>query len=68
MLVFAGIFTAINAAVIFMKLRAKRYADAVADSAILSVLAKLFAGSLGGLVIATTASVILSVFFYFHFY
>ncbi len=68
MLVFAGIFTAINAAVIFMKLRAKRYADAVADVSILSVLSAVFAGSLGGLVITTTASAMLSVFFYFHFY
>ena len=59
-----GIAVAFNFLVIKVKFERKRYADAILDVFLLTVISFLFAGSFGGLVVATVASAIISVYLY----
>ena len=56
-----GIAVAFNFLVIKYKLEKKRFADAALDIILLTVVSFLFAGSFGGLVVATVASAIISI-------
>ena len=58
-----GIATAFNFLIIKWKIEKKRYEDAGLDFIILVILSMLFSGSLGGMVIATIASAIVSIMF-----
>lgn len=55
--------TAFNILVIKWKVENKRWEDAMFDGIILFVLAAIFAGSFGGLVVATITSLIISIYF-----
>ena len=57
---------AFNVLIIKHKLEKFRYADAALDTAVLFVLAILFAGSLGGLQVATVASAIVSIYLWYN--
>ncbi len=59
-----GIATAFNCLVIKHKFEKQRWADGTLDAALLVVLSILFMGSFGGLVVATIASAIISVYLY----
>jgi len=60
-----GLVTAINFIVIKIKSDRKRWEDAILDLSILALLAYVFGGSYGGLVVATTTSLVISIFFLF---
>ena len=60
-----GIATAFNCLVIKYKFEKQRWADGTLDATLLVVLSLLFMGSFGGLVVATIASAIISVYLYF---
>jgi len=60
-----GVAVAFNFLVIKAKFEHKRLADATLDLILLTVISLLFAGSFGGLVVATIASAIISIFLYF---
>jgi len=57
-----GIATAFNVLIIKWKVEKLRYQDAAFDFLVLAVLASLFSGSMGGMVIATITSFIVSVY------
>ena len=57
-----GIATAFNALIIKWKVEKLRYEDAALDVLVLVVLASLFSGSMGGMVIATISSFIVSIY------
>jgi len=57
--------TAFNALIIKWKVEKGRYEDAFIDVGILVVLASLFSGSMGGMVIATISSFIVSIYLLF---
>jgi len=59
-----GIAVAFNFLVIKVKFERKRYADGILDLALLTIISFLFAGSFGGLVVATVASALISVFLF----
>jgi hypothetical protein len=59
-----GIAVAFNFLVIKYKFEKKRYADGVLDVVLLTIISFLFAGSFGGLVVATVASAIISIILY----
>lgn len=59
-----GIVTAFNMLVIKFKVDKKRYEDAFFDTALMVVLALLFAGSYGGMVVAMVASLVISIVFF----
>lgn len=54
-----------NFMVIKYKFEKKRYADATLDLILLSTISFLFAGSFGGLVVATVASALISIYLIF---
>ena len=60
-----AIAVAFNFLVIKYKFEKKRYADGILDVSLLTIISFLFAGSFGGLVVATVASAIISVFLFF---
>ena len=60
-----GIAVAFNFLVIKAKLERQRYADAGLDASLLVVISLLFSGSFGGLVTATIASAIVSIYLFF---
>jgi len=60
-----GVAVAFNFLVIKYKFEKKRYADAILDVSLLAIVSFLFAGSFGGLVVATVASAIISILLYF---
>jgi len=60
-----GVAVAFNFLIIKVKFEKRRLADATLDLLLLAVISFLFAGSFGGLVVATVASAIISVFLYF---
>ena len=60
-----GVAVAFNFLVIKVKFEKRRVADATLDLFLLTVISFLFAGSFGGLVVATIASAIISIFLYF---
>jgi hypothetical protein len=57
-----GMATAMNVLIIKWKLEKKRYEDAGFDAAILVLLSLVFSGTYGGLVVATIASAIISLY------
>lgn len=57
-----GIATAFNFLILKWKFEHDRYADAFLDILTLTVLSFLFSGSYGGLVVATVASAIISLY------
>lgn len=59
-----GLVSAFNLIVIKMKLERKRYEDAFFDLGLMTVLAYLFAGSYGGMVVAMVASLAISLYLY----
>lgn len=61
-----GIAVAFNFLVIKAKFEHNRYSDAALDLILLVIISFLFAGSFGGLVVATVASAIISVYLYFY--
>lgn len=63
--IFIGIAVAFNFMVIYFKLQRHRYADAILDVSLLAIISFLFAGSFGGLVVATVASAIISCVLFF---
>ena len=60
-----GFATAFNILVIKFKIERKRYADGIFDAICLMLLAGVFAGTLGGLIIGTIASAVISVSLFF---
>lgn len=60
-----GIAVAFNFLIIKAKLEHNRFADACLDAALLVGISLLFSGSYGGLVVATVASAIISIYLYF---
>jgi len=61
-----GIATAFNILVLFKKAELHRYADAFCDGALLVILSLVFGNTLGGMLVATVASAIISVYFMFN--
>lgn len=61
-----GTATAFNILVIFRKAELHRYQDAFLDASLLIVLSLVFGGSLGGMMVATVASAIISIYFLFN--
>ena len=61
-LLIIGIVVAFNFLVIYAKASNKRFLDAGLDFILLSVLSVLFGGSYAGLVVATVASAIISLY------
>lgn len=57
-----GLATAFNALIIKWKMEKARYEDAALDVAILFVFTSLFSGSMGGMVVATISSFIVSIY------
>jgi len=57
-----AVVTSMNFIIIKWKIEHKRYEDAALDSIVLFILASLFSGSLGGLIIATITSFIVSIY------
>ena len=61
--ILVGMATAFNMLIIKWKLEKERYEDAILDGTILFTLAFTFQGSYGGLVVATIASAVISLYF-----
>lgn len=59
-----GIATAFNIIVILIKLERGRYADGIFDATFLILLAGVMGGSLGGLIIGTIASAVISIYLF----
>lgn len=57
-----GIVSAFNLIIIKVKLEKKRYEDAVFDLSLMALLAFLFSGSYGGMVVAMIASLAISIY------
>lgn len=55
-----GLAAAFNVLIILKKIRLKRYEDAFLDAGILALLSWVFGGTLGGMMIATVASAVVS--------
>ena len=55
-----GLAAAFNVLIILKKIRLKRYEDAIIDAGILALLSWVFGGTLGGMMIATVASAVVS--------
>ena len=64
LIIVGGIFTALNLTVIIYKLRHSMYLNAFIDAALLVALAKVFGGSITGLMTATVASFFVSVYLF----
>lgn len=63
-LVIIGVVVAFNFLVIYAKVKASRYLDAFIDVTLLSIISVLFGGSYAGLVVATIASAIVSLYLF----
>ena len=61
-----GLATAFNILVIFRKIELKRHQDAFFDAALLIMLSLVFGGTLGGMMVATVASAVISIYFLFN--
>ena len=61
-----GLATAFNVLIIFRKVEKKRHQDAFFDAGLLVLLSLVFGGSLGGMMVATVASAIISLYFLFN--
>lgn len=60
-----GTAVAFNCMIIKYKFEKQRWADGTLDTLLLVALSVLFMGSFGGLVVATIASAIISIYLYF---
>jgi len=60
-----GVVVAFNFLVIYAKLSNKRYLDGILDVTLLATISILFSGTYAGLVVATIASAIISVYLFF---
>lgn len=60
-----GIAAAFNFIVIYAKIQTERYADAFLDAFTLTALSYIFAGTLGGMQVATVASALVSIWLFF---
>ncbi|MCF6330284.1 MAG: hypothetical protein L3I99_01895 [Sulfurimonas sp.] len=60
-----GLIAAFNMLIIIIKLRMNRYADAGLDVSIFIILNYIASGTLTGMMIATIASLVVSIFLYF---
>lgn len=56
-----GVVSAINLLIVKVKVERKRYEDAFFDVALMTLLAFLFSGSYGGMVVAMVASLVVSI-------
>lgn len=65
LLLIVGISVAINIMVIKVKIEKKRYLDAALDGTILGILTVVFGGSFNGLITATVASSVVSMWLWF---
>jgi len=61
-----GVSTAFNILIIFKKIELERYQDAFFDGGLLILLTLVFGGSLGGMMVATVASFVISFYFLFN--
>ena len=61
-----GVVTAFNFIIIKIKFTRGRYVDAILDLCAILVLGAMFAGTMGGLMIAMIASCIISIYLYFN--
>jgi len=61
-LVIMAVATAFNLMVIKWKFEHERFADATLDAGLLGILALVFGGSLGGMMIATASSALVSLY------
>ncbi len=59
-----GLATAMNIAVIKLKVEKERYPDAILDATLLIILAWIFGGSVTGLAVATVASAFISLYLF----
>lgn len=57
-----GLVSAFNMLIIKIKLEKKRYEDAIFDACLMALLAVLFAGSFGGMVVAMVSSFCVSLY------
>lgn len=57
-----AVSTAFNLMIIKWKLEHSRVADGILDAALLAILALVFGGSLGGMMIATASSALVSLY------
>lgn len=60
-----GIAAAFNFLIIKWKIEKQRYSDALLDAIILATLSLIFSGTLGGMVIATIGSAVVSISLFF---
>ncbi len=58
----AGVFVALNLIVIMIKIKKDRWLDAIIDGSLLVILAWVFGGTITGLMTATVASSIISMY------
>lgn len=63
--VLIALATSFNFLIIKWKVEKARYEDAAFDGVILFILASMFGGSMGGMVVATLASFFVSIYFLF---
>jgi len=63
-IIIAGVAVAVNLIIIKVKVEKKRYADAGLDGGVLVILGLLFAGTITGLMVATVASSVVSLYLY----
>lgn len=60
-----GVVVAFNFLVIYVKFTKNRISDAILDVSLLTIVSILFGGSYAGLVVATVASAIISIYLFF---
>ena len=65
-LIVIGITVAFNLIIIKLKLERVRYSDAALDAGVLAGLSFLFMGTISGLMVATVASAIVSIYLWFY--
>lgn len=61
-----GIAVAFNFIVIVHKYRKNRYADATLDMVLMAIICFLFSGSFNALAVGTIASMVISMYLFFH--
>ncbi len=61
-----GIIVALNIIIVMLKVRHSRTADAILDASLLLLVTIVFGGSYAGLVVATVASLIISIYLFLH--
>lgn len=59
-----GVVVALNIIIILRKFKAKRTEDGIFDASLLALVTVTFSGSYAGLVVATVASLLISIYLY----